>query len=60
MGFFLFGSFTAPYAASRKQPIAPGCFLEWRLANTNRQRVVMKSTDFFVHVVSTSSTNQGI
>ena len=29
-------SFTAPYAASRKQPIYPGCFLRVALADTGR------------------------
>ncbi|MCX5870808.1 MAG: hypothetical protein NTY00_09295 [Deltaproteobacteria bacterium] len=30
-------SFTAPYAASKKQPISSGCFLEWRLADNKRK-----------------------
>jgi hypothetical protein len=37
---FLIVSFTASYAASKKQPIFSGCFLEWRLANYNRQGAV--------------------
>jgi hypothetical protein len=37
--FSLLVSFTAPYAASKKQPIFSGCFLEWCLAN-NIQNVV--------------------
>jgi hypothetical protein len=43
--FFLLFEFTAPYAASRKQPISSGCFLEWRLADNKRK--MQKKTIFF-------------
>jgi hypothetical protein len=35
-GFFLACFLTAPYAASKKQPISSGCFLEWRLADVEK------------------------
>jgi hypothetical protein len=47
---FLLVSFTASYAASRKQPIFFGCFLEWRFANNNRQGAVTKRPLYFVAI----------
>jgi hypothetical protein len=44
----LFFLFTAPYAASRQQPIFSGCCLEWRLAD-NRQKVTMKQAALFAY-----------
>jgi hypothetical protein len=40
-GLFLVLSVTAPYAASKKQPIFSGCFFEWRLPD-NEQEIITK------------------
>jgi hypothetical protein len=39
--FFFAYFITAPYAASKRQPIFIGCLFEWRLADSN-QVIFMK------------------